>query len=146
MTKEPVNIVWLKRDIRTQDHLGLFMAEQEPIDYLIMYLFEPSFIEYPDSSLRHQRFVYHSLMDVNKTLKAFDRAVTIFNEDAEPVFSHLLKKYEVKKVFSYQETGIKATWERDKKVAQIFRENKVVWQEFQRDGILRGIKKQRQLG
>ena len=140
MTKETINIVWLKRDIRTQDHLGLCMAEQEPLDYLIIYLFEPSFIEYPDSSLRHQKFIYHSLIDVNKTLKAFDREVAIFYQEAEEVFPYLLKKYEVKKVFSYQETGIKATWERDMKMAQIFRENKIAWQEFQRDGILRGIK------
>ena len=61
--KKRINIVWIKRDIRTQDHAAFEAAEQSRIPYLIIYLFEPSLLAYPDSSLRHQQFIYHSLID-----------------------------------------------------------------------------------
>ena len=43
-----VNIVWLKRDLRSRDHEPLLKAESAGIPYLIIYVFEPSRIEYPD--------------------------------------------------------------------------------------------------
>ncbi|WP_370652604.1 deoxyribodipyrimidine photo-lyase [Sediminibacterium sp.] len=51
--REPINLVWLKRDLRTQDHGPLHAAEQAGLPYLIVYLFEPSIIRYPDTSERH---------------------------------------------------------------------------------------------
>ncbi len=38
MVKKAINIVWLKRDIRTQDHAPLNMAEQDELDYIIIYI------------------------------------------------------------------------------------------------------------
>ncbi len=48
--KPNINIVWLKRDLRTQDHAALKAAEEEGNDYLIVYLFEPALINHPDTS------------------------------------------------------------------------------------------------
>ena len=44
--KKVLNIVWLKRDLRTQDHLPLAYAENAAEDYIIIYIFEPSALEY----------------------------------------------------------------------------------------------------
>ncbi|MGB5584544.1 MAG: deoxyribodipyrimidine photo-lyase, partial [Gammaproteobacteria bacterium] len=41
MLDEPVNIVWLKRDLRTLDHAVLDAAEKVCQPYLIIYVFEP---------------------------------------------------------------------------------------------------------
>ena len=68
MNSKAINIVWLKRDLRSQDHLPLKKAERAGIPYLIIYLFEPSRIEYPDTSHRHLQFVYHSIGNLNKVL------------------------------------------------------------------------------
>ena len=86
MKREPTNIVWLKRDIRSQDHSPLYKAEQSGIPYRIIFLFEPSIIEYPDTSLRHLQFVYQSILTLNKTLSKFSRGVDIFYEEAATVF------------------------------------------------------------
>ena len=59
--KKEINIVWLKRDLRTYDHLPLYEAEKLMIDYQIIYLFEPTIMKEPDYSERHQQFIYHSL-------------------------------------------------------------------------------------
>lgn len=138
--KKKLNIVWLKRDLRVQDHAPFFYAESAGEDYIPIYVFEPSALSYPDSSLRHQQFVYHSILDINASLRQFQRSVIIFYAEAADVFTFLCKQFSVITVFSHQESGVRTTWIRDQQVAQLFKEQGVQWQEFQRDGIIRGIK------
>ena len=138
--KKRMNIVWLKRDLRVQDHAPFFHAENAGEDYLPIYIFEPSALSYPDSSLRHQQFIYHSIIDMNARLEVFQRSVIIFYAEAVDVFTFLCECFSLVMIFSYQESGIRPTWRRDQRVAQLFKEQGVQWQEFQRDGIIRGIK------
>lgn len=135
-----IDIVWLKRDLRTQDHAPLFQAEQEGNNYLIIYIYEPELIQYPDSSLRHHQFIFHSILNMNDKLKRFNRVVDIFYGSSIEVFTYLHQNYTIRKVYSYQESGIELSWLRDKQLSSYFRTNKIDWQEFQRDGVIRGIK------
>jgi deoxyribodipyrimidine photo-lyase len=139
LNSKAINIVWLKRDLRSQDHAPLLKAECAGIPYLIIYLLEPSRIEYPDTSQRHLQFVYHSISSLDKVLSKFNRRVELFYAEAIDVFNYLIKYFNIISVFSYQESGIKGSWERDKKINQFCNSNKIKWQESQRDGILRGI-------
>lgn len=138
--REPLNIVWLKRDIRLQDHEPFFEAEKKEIDYLPIYIIEPSAMNYPDFSMRHLRFVYHSIKDINNSLEKFNRKVHVIYGEAAEVFKDLTSKFHLSTVFSYQESGIRNTWNRDKQIRKIIQEGQIEWREFQRDGILRGIK------
>ena len=108
-----MNIVWLKRDLRLNDHKPLFEAELSKDKYIIIYLFEPSLIKYPDTSLRHLQFIYHSIKDMNHTLKKFNRKVDIIEQEAVTFFKDLLSRYDIKNVYSYQESGIQKTYDRD---------------------------------
>ena len=98
MIKE-VNIVWLKRDIRTQDHAPFFAAEKDTIPYIPIYIFEPSITSHLDSSLRHQQFVYHAIQDVNRQLDKHQLSIKVFYAEAHKVFSFLCNNYSVKNVF-----------------------------------------------
>jgi len=140
MKKTAINLVWLKRDLRTQDHLPLHVAEQEGLPYLILYLFEPSLMTYPDTSLRHLQFVFHSIKAINKLLAPFEKQVSILNTEAVEAFSYLIEHFDVQSVFSYQESGIQKSWDRDKQVSSIFQQNRIKWLEYPQDGIIRGIK------
>jgi len=117
LKQQAINIVWLKRDIRSQDHEPLFKAEQSSIPYIIVYLFEPSIISYPDTSPRHLQFMYHSIQELNKTLKPYNRHVATFYGEAIDVFNYLNDFYDIKSVFSFRESGIQITWQRDKEIA-----------------------------
>lgn len=139
MKKKRLNIVWLKRDLRTQDHEPLFFAEKENIPYLVIFLYEPSLIEYPDTSLRHLQFCYHSVKEMNDTLSPYNKNVNQLYGEATAIFSFLFEKYEVNKLFSYRESGIKKTWVRDKEIAKLCKVKNINWAEFQRDAVLRGI-------
>ena len=140
MNREAINIVWLKRDLRLQDHEPLHRAEQDGIPYFIIYLFEPSVIYYPDTSVRHLQFVYHAIKSLNKRLKNYNRTIEVFYGEAIDVFTFLTKTYTIQQLLSYQESGTKTTWKRDKQIKQYCTKNKIRWIESQRDGIIRGLK------
>jgi deoxyribodipyrimidine photo-lyase len=137
--KQAINIVWIKRDIRSQDHLPMHIAEKEGIPYLLIYVFEPSMMDYPDTSVRHLQFQYHSLLDLNKRLAPYDRSVVICQAEVTEVVAFIASQYEVVHIFSYQESGIQKTYDRDLSIAAYCRKNKIEWKEFQRDGIVRGL-------
>lgn len=136
---QKLNIVWLKRDLRTSDHEPFFHAEQHEHDYLPIYIFEPSINAHPDTSLRHRQFVYHSILDMNTTLQPFNRKVHVFYAEAEEVFAYLTEHYSVSNVFSYQESGVKVSWDRDKAVNSLLKKKGVNWQEFENQSVKRGV-------
>jgi deoxyribodipyrimidine photo-lyase len=103
-------------------------------------LLEPSLLEYPDTSLRHLQFIYHSILALNKTLAPFNRSVDVYYGEAVAVFKFLKESFDIKSVFSYRESGTQITWKRDKEINSFCKEHQIYWQESQRDGILRGIK------
>lgn len=140
LNREVINIVWLKRDLRLQDHEPLHLAEQAGIPYVIIYLFEPSIIEYPDTSTRHLQFIYNSISALNEHLETYNRRVELMYDEAIEVFQFLKSRYSIKQLFSYQESGTEITWQRDRKIKLWCTKNRVIWTESQRDGIVRGIK------
>ena len=143
MRKLAINIVWIKRDLRTLDHEPLHAAESTNIRYLPVYIFDNDLIEYSDTSDRHLGFIYNSLIDINKKLSSFNKEVEILYGPSLDIFQHLLSQYKIKNIFSYQESGIKQSWQRDIKVRNFCNENSINWIEFQRDGIIRGIKERK---
>jgi len=140
VVKTPLNIVWLKRDLRLQDHAPFLAAEASEANYIPIYIFEPSIINYPDCSKRHLQFIYHSILEMNQSLKTYHREVIMFHAEADEVFEKLSELFEIREVFSYQESGIKLTWDRDRHISKLFKKRNIGWTEFQRDGIIRGIR------
>ena len=134
-----LNLVWIKRDIRTWDHAPFFEAEKRGIPYLPIFIFEPSVMSHPDCSLRHLQFQYLSILQANQKLTQFNKEIVLFEAEAVHVFQELIQQFEISEVFSYQESGIQLTYNRDKEVKKMFTSNNIGWTEFQRDGIIRGI-------
>lgn len=135
-----INIVWLKRDLRLQDHEPLLKAAQANKPLLLLYIFEPSLVQTPDYDVRHWRFVWESLMDLNSRLKPFNTAIHICYQEVLEVFEKLGKSYIIDTVFSHQETGIKLTYDRDKQMKNWFDQRGIDWQESQTGGVVRGLK------
>ncbi len=134
MFKPKINVVWLKRDIRSKDHLPLCLSELCGLPYLLIYVFEPSQIKRPDTSLRHLSFVYHSLLTLEH------RKVELFYGEVESVLGSIVTQCEIQNLFSYQESGVESTWDRDKSVQRFCDAHSIVWKEFQKDGVRRAYK------
>ncbi len=140
MGKKAINIVWFKRDLRLTDHEPLYHAQQSGLPILLLYFFEPSVMAYDDSDVRHWRFVYESILDLQAKLDSFNAKIYYFHNEVKAVFEELTKSYEVNSVFSHQEIGNKITFDRDIEMQQYFTENAIEWKEFQLHGVIRKLK------
>ena len=108
--------------------------------YICIFIFEPSIISHPDTSCRHLWFQYGSLKDVSDRLAPYNKSPLLFYAEAEQVFAHLCSVFDVSKVFSYMESGVRITYERDKSIKRYFINKNIEWIESKRDGIVRGAK------
>ena len=133
-----MNIVWLKRDIRIQDHKPIYESLKGNNEICFIYIFEPLIENNFDFDYRHWNFIYQSINDLSKKTK-----VSIFYGEALEVFKKIIESYQVENVFSYQETGVQLTFDRDKKVKNLFQKENINWTEFEKNGVLRGLKKRK---
>ncbi len=140
MKKQPVHIVWFKRDLRIVDNEALFHAYQSDLPLLLIYVFEPSVMDYDDADVRHWRFIYESIQDLNNKLQPFNSKIYFFHNEVKTIFSELIQNFEVKSVFSHQEIGNKLTYDRDLEMKAYFNSNDIVWKEFQMHGVIRKLK------
>lgn len=133
-------VVWFKRDLRLYDHepMAAAIGNGEPI--LLLFAFEPLWLDDPHYSNRHVDFIKQSLADLQCQLAYFDTKILVVEQNAIEIFEALHSKNPITHIFSYQETGMQITYERDKQVAQWSKHNGVCWQEFVQNGVLRGIK------
>lgn len=125
--------------MRSQDHEPLFLAEQAGIPYMILFLFEPSLIAQPDTSLRHLQFNYGALQQLEETFSKQGHSLYSCYAEAIQVFKAIHASFTINTVFSYQESGTQISWDRDKAVASLFMANNITWQQSQREGVIRGI-------
>jgi len=139
VNREAINVVWMKRDLRTQDHMPLWTATNDNLPFLVLYIFDIDVINYPDTDIRHLRFQYHSLLDISSTLIPYDIPLYVTYGKTLDILTQLIDHFQVHNIFSYQETGIQLTYDLDKQVKVLCQQNKITWQEFQRDGVIRGI-------
>ena len=125
MTKEAINIVWFKRDLRFIDNEALFHAQQSGLPLLLLYIFEPSVMNYDDADVRHWRFIYESIQELQKKLNLSNNKIYFFHNETEFVFSEISKIFEVKTIFSHQEIGNKITFDRGIRMKEIFQKNNI---------------------
>jgi len=85
-------------------------------------------------------FQWQSILQINEQLAPLGRKIEICFGAATDVFNSLIEQFTISQVFSYQESGSPRTFKRDLDLKKLFEENTIEWQEFQRDGIIRGLK------
>ena len=141
--KTAINVVWFKRDLRFTDHEPLFYAQKSGLPVLLIFCFEPSVMAFADSDVRHWRFVYQSIMDMQNKLQNIQSKIYIFQQEVDVIFSALSQKFKINTVFSYQEIGNKITFDRDKKMQLFFSQNNIKWEEYQMHGVVRKLKTRR---
>ena len=140
MVKQQINIVWLKRDLRLRDHVPLAAAIDNGLPTLLLFCFEPSLMACPESDVRHWRFAFESLADLQNRLKAREKQLYAVHQEVITVLEWISDFYQIQQVYSHEEVGIKITFDRDKAVKKWCSEQSIVYQEFPQNGIIRGRK------
>lgn len=137
--KPACNLVWLKRDLRTRDHAPLRAAAQAGLPVLVVFFFEPSHLACPQSDARHWRFIWQALTEMQRELAKTGLPLYLFHGEVVPILTQLTEWAEIKHVFSSQESNLRLTFDRDKAVQHFCRSRGIVWQEFQQNGVIRGL-------
>ncbi|MFZ6666063.1 FAD-binding domain-containing protein [Peijinzhouia sedimentorum] len=133
-------IVWLKRDLRLVDHAPFRAAIESGYPILIIYILEDSLVQDPHYSDRHWHFVADSLLEMDNTLKSkFGTGLTVIHSEALGFFQKLNAWKKPKTVYSYCETGLGITFNRDTALAKFFNTETIEWLEFQQNGVKRGL-------
>ena len=136
--KQEIVVVWFKRDLRFTDHEALYHAQKQALPILLLYCFEPSVMGYHDSDVRHWRFVYQSLREMNEKLSELDSQLYLFHSEALPLFNALQESYTIKTIYSHQEVGNNLTFQRDKSIQKFCDEHEITWNEYIHNAVQRG--------
>ncbi len=91
-------------------------------------------------SERHFIFIQESIHELRSQLKLKGVHLLTVQGEAFGTFQVLNKIFEVKTVFSYQETGLWNTFQRDLKLKKWFKKNSIQWSESVSNGVFRGLR------
>ena len=137
---EPIQIVWLKRDLRLADHPPMFHALKSNRRVMLLYVFENILIEDPHYSPRHFDFIKQSIHDLNIKLKPFNSKVLSAYGSVLEVLDSISKKFKIEKIRAHQETGVMTTYKRDLELKKWCEKNKIHFVEYLQQGVFRGMK------
>lgn len=141
MAKQKVNIVWFKRDLRLCDHAPLKAAIDDTLPTMLLYCFEPDLMNAPDADIRHWRFVWQSLIDMQQKITQYTIGkIQVAHANAKDVFEWLHTQFEIQHIYSYQETGNRISFDRDIQLFRFFNRYEIKWTEYQTNGIIRRLK------
>ncbi|KIO76615.1 deoxyribodipyrimidine photolyase [Pedobacter lusitanus] len=113
-----INICWLRRDLRLQDHAALYHALKTGKPVLLLFIFDRNILDdLNDSSDARVSFIFNSLKALEKELQQKGSSILIRYGTPEQVWPELLKAYQIKSVYTnhdYEPYGI----ERDQALAE----------------------------
>jgi deoxyribodipyrimidine photo-lyase len=132
-----ISAVWFKRDLRLEDHEPLCRAIASGKPVLLLYIFDPEFLQQPDSDPRHLRFIWQSLDDLDRRLKPWNVRVERLFGNPFIIWKHISETIPVSGVFGHIEVGNAFTWQTDKAVSKLFKSRNIPWFESPFDGVSR---------
>jgi deoxyribodipyrimidine photo-lyase len=137
--KQGLTVMWFKRDLRLRDNDALKIASEQKTPLALIYIVEPLMIEDPHMDIRHWRFIFQSITDLNEQLAQFNASISILYGNAVDVLSKLNESYSIKHIVSHEEVGLEHTYVRDKDVLAWCRWQKVKWTEVAQGAVHRPL-------
>ena len=139
--REEVVVLWFKRDLRWIDNAAfnasVASAKRNSCKILAFCAIEPMLIEDKHYSQRHWAFISDSIKDLNDSPCGYVHLVQV---DIIPLLRTLRKKYHIHGLYSHEESGLLKTYKRDKAVRNWCDEAEITWEEYQCNGVIRGLR------
>ena len=135
-----VSIVWFKRDLRISDNQALSAAISSRQPVICLFNLEPERIDREDTDGIHIKWELDCLEELRKSLESIGGKLLFNHGNVVEELSRLHQQYEIKNMFSHEETGLQWSWDRDKRVSAWCQENNVQFTEFATNGVVRRLK------
>lgn len=134
----PAQVVWFKRDLRTEDHAPLAAAcAAGPV--VPLYVIEPELWRQPDSAQRHWDFIAESLEALACELARLGLPLCVVHAEMREVLPRLVATLGPFVLRSHQETGSAWTFARDRQVAAWCQVRAIPWHQARQQGVVRGL-------
>jgi deoxyribodipyrimidine photo-lyase len=96
-----VNICWFRRDLRLDDNAALYHALKSDHPVLPVFIFDKNILDELDKKNdRRVAFIHAAVTEMQDQLAAMGSSLEVYYGHSIDVYTHLLKKYKVEKVFT----------------------------------------------
>lgn len=133
-----LHVLWLKRDLRIEDHPALTAAASRNEPVLPLYVHEPSRLAREDAAQQHRNFVLECLAELRAQLAAQGGSLWEQVGEAVEVLESLWQQTRFTHLWALQETTHLQDFERDRAVAGWCRSRGVTFTEVPQSGVRRG--------
>ena len=102
--RQPVNIMWFRRDLRLNDNAALYHALKDLHSVIPIFIFDKNILDdLEDKKDRRVEFIHEALLDMQNELKKHKSSLHVFYDTPHNTFTKLLKKYIVQRVFANED-------------------------------------------
>lgn len=130
MSKQNINICWIRRDLRLEDNAALHHALKSENQVLLLFIFDKNILDkLSDRTDARVTFIYETILQLNKRLKAYQTSILVKYGTPETIWSEVLTTYNVSCVFSNHDYEPYAR-ERDSALAKFFHSKNIVFRTF----------------
>lgn len=139
--RRPPLCVWLKRDLRVQDHAALAAATEQAggAAVLAVFLYEPELLAQPECSPRHTAFQRECLVELVPALASRGIHLITRHGEAVAMLEQLRRETGFDRLFAHEETGTGVSYARDRRVRRWAREAGVRFIELPQAGVVRRL-------
>ncbi len=132
-----IQLVWFKRDLRTEDHAPLAAAAAAgPV--LPLYVVEPDYWRLPEVSARQWIAQHSALEELSRRLTELGAPLIVRVGTVVEVLERIHAAVGIARVLAHEETGNLWTFRRDLAVRAFCRRQGIAWREFSQSGVIRG--------
>ena len=132
-----INILWFKKDLRVTDNEALIESLKDR-DVLPIYIVERELWEQKTYSDRQWQFCKESLLDLRNSLLKIGQPLIIRTGKVVEIFDNISNKFNIRGIYSHQETGDYFTYKRDQEVRKWASMKKIIWKEYLQFSVFRG--------
>jgi len=132
-----VNILWFKKDLRLSDNEALVESLKDN-DIIPIYIIEKELWMQKTYSDRQWQFCKESLIDLRNALKNIGQPLIIQKGEVIKIFEDISNKFNIKGIYSHQETGDYFTYKRDQQVRNWASKKQIIWKEYLQFCVFRG--------
>ena len=133
------HLVWLKRDLRIDDHEALATAAARGT-CVLLYVYEPEYYAMPEFDPSHHAFIDASLAELERALAERGARLTYRYGTMPDVLDALHCEIAIESISSHEETGNAITRARDQRVRAWANARGIVWFEYTQTGVVRGLR------
>ncbi|MFN8845292.1 MAG: deoxyribodipyrimidine photo-lyase/cryptochrome family protein [Bdellovibrionales bacterium] len=137
--KSSCAIVWLKKDLRVQDHRPFYEATQTFNRVVALYIYESAWFNSYEFHPSHLQFLNESLTELENKLAQLNIQLVIRSGEAVEVFKDLKKEFDFECVLAHQETGNSWTFKRDLMVIDYFKNFGIQFKEYYQFSVIRRL-------